>query len=181
MIDDLFEMTYKDLMREIIPGLPAGAYSPKLPHKDWQALIRSVHYDGFKKDTFRFLVPSRLNAWQVYVQFDQFNQLVNDHDLTAPEAARLMLWTGDVRVHCNCPSFLFHGYKYILTQLDASIYPEGRFPKIKNPDLKGVACKHARRTLQVLPFQLGPIASAVKTVRATSSESHPKPRIDVQK
>jgi hypothetical protein len=58
----------------------------------------------------------------------------------------------DIRVACNCPAFLYHGYAYITDQLDAgentlrrypgAEVPEGRAPDVRNPSLEGVICKH---------------------------------------
>jgi hypothetical protein len=55
--------------------------------------------------------------------------------------------------------------QYIMTQKDAAIIPEVRYPHIRNPNLKGVVCKHLNRTLKVLPFHLGNLAAAVKEQR----------------
>jgi hypothetical protein len=71
---------------------------------------------------------------------------------------------GDVAVRCTCPSFSFHGFAYILTQLDAGAegkikyavskgktneVPETRFPKVRNPGLRDVTCKHLALVLEL--------------------------------
>jgi hypothetical protein len=75
------------------------------------------------------------------------------------------MWSGDVRMYCGCPSFKYFGYQYILTQLGASIVPENRFPHVRNPQLLGIACKHIRRLMRVLPFHRGNLAAAIKRQR----------------
>ena len=60
-----------------------------------------------------------------------------------------------------------------MTQLDAAIVPEQRFPKIKNPQLKGVVCKHLLRTLKVLPFHLGDVAKAIAAERKKMGGEEP--------
>lgn len=161
----LAEMTYRDIMGDILPNSVAGARNHKLPYRDWAPLIPFVRFVGIKKNTMKFFVPNKYNGWETYLQFPEWEAQVRDASLTAPEAARLLFWGGNLRVHCGCPAYLFWGHQYVMTQLDAAIVPETRFPHIRNPDLKGVVCKHLRRTLKVLPFHLGEMAAAIKEQR----------------
>ena len=156
---ELDEVTYKDLLHHIDPR--------DLPHRDYAPLIPFVRYVETRKNTMKFFVPNRYNGWNVYIRFPQWMEQVRDTSINVNEASRLVLWADDIQIHCGCPSFKFYGYQYILTQLNASIIPETRFPHIRNPLLKGVACKHCRRTIKVLPFHLGNIASAMKQQRAS--------------
>lgn len=162
----LDEATYKELIADITGNNTPGAIVNNLPHRDWAPLIKYVKYQERKFDIMQFFVPNPYNGWFTYVQFVEWKDILVDHELNAVEAARLLLWGGNVRLHCHCPSYLYHGYKYILTQLDAAIKPENRYPSITNPQLKGVACKHLRRTLKVLPFHLGTIAQQIKIARS---------------
>lgn len=161
----LDEMHFKDIISEIIPGTAAGDTNAKLPYRNWAPLIPFVKYQGYRKDTLKFLVPNKYNAWETYIQFDEWEEQLSDTSITAPEAARLLLWGGNIRMHCGCPAFSYWGFNYICTQLDAAIVPETRFPKVRNPQLKGICCKHLIRTLKVLPFHLGTIASAITEQR----------------
>lgn len=149
----LDEMYYKDIMKQVIPNY--------LPHKDYSHLIKSVQYKGHRRGTMRFFIPNSYNGWQTYIRFEEWNEQVFDESITAVEAARLLFWGANIKVHCGCPAFLFWGSQYILTQLDSAIVPEDRFPHIRNPHLKGIVCKHLNRTLKVLPFHLGSIAKAI--------------------
>lgn len=155
----LDEFTYKDMLHVIDPR--------DLPHRDYAPLIPYVKYISTADNTMKFFVPSpvTINAWNFYIQFVEWDAQVMDTALPAPEAARLLLWGGNLRVHCGCPSFLYYGYAYILTQLDAAMKAEVRFPKIRNPQLKGLLCKHGRRAIKVLPFHLADMAKAIKQQR----------------
>jgi hypothetical protein len=164
----LDEMVYKDLLHAIDPS--------DLPHRDYAPLVKYVKYVDTLEDTMKFFVPSPtpakyivqypdLNYWENYIQFVQWDQVLLDRSLTAVEAARLLLWGADLRIFCTCPAYLYWGMKYIDTQLGIAIYPEDRFPHIRNPELRGIACKHQRRTIKVLPFHLGDMAKAIKTQR----------------
>jgi hypothetical protein len=156
----LDEFTYKDILHVIDPR--------DLPHRDYAPLIKYVNYVGTENDIMKFYVPSptKINMWNTYIQFIEWDAEVRDTATSPVEAARLLLWSGNLRVHCPCPSFKFWGYQYILTQLDASMFPEERYPHIRNPQLKGICCKHLRRTLKVLPFHLGDMAKSIKEQRS---------------
>ncbi|RYD68024.1 MAG: hypothetical protein EOP83_01620 [Verrucomicrobiaceae bacterium] len=161
----LDEIYYKDLMQEIVPNNTPGATNAKLPFRDWAPLVPSVKYLETRGNTMKFFVPNNINGWETYVQFPEWAEQASDVELKAPEAARLLLWGGNVKLHCHCPSFSYWGFNYILDQLDASIYHEDRYPHVRNPQLRGVACKHLIRTLKVLPFHLGDIAAVIKAQR----------------
>jgi hypothetical protein len=169
----LDELHYKELMGDIVPNGTAGQKTAKLPFRDWAPLIPFVKYVTTRGNTMKFFVPNKYNGWETYIQFPQWFDQVNDTSLTAPEAARLLLWSGDVKLHCHCPSFTFWGFNYILDQMDASIYHEDRFPHIRNPNLKGIACKHLIRTLKVLPFHLADMAQTIKAQRERGTEAAP--------
>ncbi len=153
----LDEEYYKGLMKLYVPGW--------MPHKDYSPLIPFVKTDGHKGDTMRFFVPNKYNGWHTYVRFMEWHEVVNDRDYDATESARLLLWGGNLQLHCGCPAYLFWGMNYILTQKDAAIVPEDRFPTIRNPNLKGGLCKHLTRTLKVLPFHLGDMSRLIREQR----------------
>lgn len=154
----LGEVYYRDMMHMMVPGW--------LPHRDYSHLIKSVMYRGRSRpDTMQFFVPNHYNGWVTSLRFDEWGDEVNDRDQNAVEAARLLFWGANIRVQCDCPSYAFYGHQYVMTQLDASIIPEERFPHIRNPHLRGGLCKHLIRTLKVLPFHLGDMARAIKEDR----------------
>lgn len=154
---ELDEVYYKDIMSKIVPGW--------LPHRDYSHLVKSVNYKGRVGNTMRYFVPNRYNGWFNYIRFEEWDDQVRDPEITPNEAARLLFWGANIKVHCTCPAFLFWGSQYILTQADAAIVPEIRYPNIRNPQLKGIVCKHLKKTLKVLPFHLGDMASAIKQDR----------------
>lgn len=160
-------MTYKDFIRGITRNNVPGAILNNLPYRDWAPLIKYVRFFGRDQGFFRFYVPNRYNGWFVYIQFVEWDEVMRDTSYTAAEAARLLLWAGNIRVHCPCPSFKFWGSQYILTQKDAAIIPEERYPHIRNPQLKGVGCKHVRRCMLTLAFHLGDFAKGIKEDRQT--------------
>jgi hypothetical protein len=128
--------------------------------------LRGVFYKNFDHDTMVFYVTSseeELNGIQYLnlVKFLAWDEYGGNPDMTPREKATQLLWMSDIQVHCDDPSFLYWGYQYILTQLNASVYPEPRPPVINNPHQRGIVCKHLNRVFRSLPFYIGDIAKAV--------------------
>jgi len=49
----------------------------------------------------------------------------------------------DVKVHCDCPAFLWWGSQYSLEQRDTALNPAGvPFPHVRDPALNNIICKH---------------------------------------
>ncbi len=157
----LDEETYKDFLREINPN--------NLPHRDFSKLIPFVKYVGTRKNVMKYFVPNKYNGWNTYIEFMDWNEQLHDTSLNPNEVAKLILWAGNVKLHCQCPAYKFWGMQYILTQRKAAIIPEVRMPHVNNPYLKGVVCKHLNRTLKVLPFHLGDMANAIRVQRAAQN------------
>ncbi len=130
--------------------------------------LTGIRYVGFEpEDIMNFHINSSNHTknrikYTNSFQFDQWEEIGVDQDFNFMERARLLLWVGDIRMHCTCPSFLYWGYQYMCTVLDAAIYPEERFPRIRNPSERGIVCKHLNRVLRVLPFHAGSIAKEIK-------------------
>ena len=70
-----------------------------------------------------------------------------------------MALNGNVKLSCKGsdgkdePSFLYYGFKYLATIKGYNLGGgEDRFPKIRNPRLKGSMCKHLRMVVETLIF-----------------------------
>jgi hypothetical protein len=149
-----------------------------LPHRDYAPLIRMVRYMGMETpDTMRFFVPNRYNGWMNYIQLIEMPEQVRDESINAVEAARLLIWGANCRIHCTCPAYRYWGMQYIDTKLDIAIVPEERMPSIRNPHLKGIVCKHLKRTLAVVGFHNGDLAAEVKRQRQEMGIVWKKPGI----
>ncbi len=154
------EATYKDLATMI-----DGNFLNQQVRAEELTGIRFVGFEP--EDIMNFHINSSNHTknrikYTNSIQFDQWEEIGADPDFNYNEKARLLLWVGDVRFHCTCPSFLYWGYQYMCTVLDAAIYPEERFPRIRNPSERGIVCKHLNRVLRVLPFHNSQIASELK-------------------
>ena len=149
----LDEFSIKDIKTIINPT--------DLPHRDYEPLLKQVTYQGTNKNISKWLVMNNMNGWETYVQFMDWDEQLKDTRYNALQVANLLLWSGDIRLYCKCPSFRFWGYAYILTQLSASIIPEKRFPHIRNPNLRGICCKHLRKLFRVIQFQNTALSQAI--------------------
>lgn len=157
--EHLKEATYKEIASFI-----DGNFLRQKIRADELKLVEFVRIDN---GTIVFDVPSSefdQNGikYANLVQFVEWDKVGAMTDVNSREKALLLLWAGNVKLHCGCPSFLYWGYQQILTQLDAAVYPETRYPQERNPTQRGVICKHLNRVLRVLPFYSGRMAAAMK-------------------
>ena len=125
-----------------------------LPHRDYAPLLRYVQYVADKDNILMCFVPSptRINKWNVYIQFIVWDAQVRDipPDATRGRTFALLVWKYSAGVRLSIISL--YGYQYILTQLDAAMVPEIRFPHIRNPQLKGIACEHCVSGVENIGF-----------------------------
>ncbi len=158
----LSEMTYRELITRIDPNFLRQAIRARA--------LRGVRLEEFDGDTMVFRVTSSEIEWNGIeylnlVKFMSWDEIGGDPDLTPREKALMLLWTSDIQLYCEDPSFLYYGFAHILAQLNSAIYPEsglrGRPPVIRNPHHRGICCKHLNRVLRSLPFYNGDIARAI--------------------
>lgn len=101
----------------------------------------------------------------VYVALDSFWDMwdaneTSEKKMNIANLVNLCIMNGEIRCSCTCPSWIYSGAKYIGTQLGYAYGgKETRFPREKNPQLKGSICKHLFVVLKALPFQKFGIAS----------------------
>lgn len=138
--------------------------------KDKSKLVKRAVYLGITEDyTVFFRVPSVTadppTTYTVKVKLVDYPEIAEDEDLSVKDKVRLAI-AGDLKLSCTCPAFLYFGYKYILTQLDANeAGKENRFPKIRNPKLRGVMCKHCYIAMKAFPLNWTSIARDIEGKR----------------
>lgn len=156
MQDRIDELTRKDLIADVDKWT-----------KDKARLVRKAVYLGITEDyTVFFRVPSVTarpsTNYTVKISLVDYPDIAEDKDLSVQEKVRLAI-AGDLKISCTCPAYLYFGYKYILTQLDSNESDaEHRFPKIRNPKLNGVMCKHCYIAMQAFPLNWSSIAKDIE-------------------
>lgn len=84
----------------------------------------------------------------VMVQFLDYNAVLADGN-SSLEAARRMV-AGKLKFDCDCGRHTFW-YRYIASIGNFNYgRPEDGFPRIRNPNMKGIACKHVIRVMDTI-------------------------------
>ena len=100
--------------------------------------------------------------WEQIIRFgDSFKKVKElfkgDRKVSSSDVLNLIL-SGDIKLHCNDPSWKYWGWQYIGTQLGYALRPENRAPMIRNPRMRGSLCKHLISVLSQLPKDLEKIS-----------------------
>lgn len=165
----LMEMTRDDIIRGASPD----------PHKN-PIQVRSQGYRYrmervvVSPDTREVVVKFVCSAaghemYSVYVALDSFFDMFEANESSEKKVnmaylVNTAIMQGDIRCSCTCPAWTYSGMKYIGTQLGYAYGgKETRFPRVKNPQLKGSVCKHLFVVLKALPFQKFGIASQISS------------------
>lgn len=103
----------------------------------------------------------------VNVEFLAFNELAMQPKKVSLYAIKNKLALGKVKFECDCGRFNFW-YRYLNTVGGTVLgRKEGGFPKIRNPEMSGVACKHILRVMHYIKSGHGQkyLATAVENER----------------
>ncbi|MDF2417304.1 hypothetical protein GWP85_07215 [Acinetobacter beijerinckii] len=91
---------------------------------------------------------SKVQNHHVEVEFSNFNSVVFDVQKEAISTVKNRLANGKIKFECDCERHTFW-YRYMATIGGYGLgRQEGGFPKVRNPHLSGVACKHVLRVAQ---------------------------------
>jgi hypothetical protein len=88
------------------------------------------------------------NAYMQRIQFVDYGLIVDEETRPTIHSFEQLvemfpeILESDILVHCECPSYLYWGYKYIMTELDTALEEEYRSPDVRNPTQEGTTCKH---------------------------------------
>lgn len=91
--------------------------------------------------------PNAPRYHHVQVEFLAFNELVFHPDRVKATTVQNRLSKGRVKFECDCGRFNFW-FRYLNTVAGTVLgRKEGGFPKIRNPNATGIACKHIIRVM----------------------------------
>jgi hypothetical protein len=149
LITILGEKSYKDLRRDAPHYLRTRDRSKQTPGSRFQSID--------EKNVVHFKTPSHETPGLVYDEWvrllDLDELLKTQSGIKKPLEIIRMALEGNIEIHCTCPAWKYWGYQYMGTKDDYSIEDEPRYPRIRNPRLKGSVCKHLDNVLFILPFQ----------------------------
>ena len=154
-LERIQELTRKDILAGIDKGTKSRA-----------KLVQRATYLGVTRDyVVHMEVPSVTanppTKYLVKVKLLEYPAIENEEDITTREKVRLAL-AGDVAISCSCPAFLYWGFDYIVSQLGSKVGDtQTIFPKVRNPELSGVLCKHAYRTISAFGSYWAKIAADI--------------------
>jgi len=131
----------------------SGAYLAPGKGSDRKRAVREIHHAvpaGFNKGELHVITnagpASKLTRHHVLVKLPLFDVAVNDANRDSEDAARWLL-AQPLRFDCDCSRHRFF-FRYLCTSGNFHAgRPEHGYPKIRNPNLIGVACKHVIRTM----------------------------------
>lgn len=99
--------------------------------------------------------PNGPKFHNVHVEFLAFNELVFNPDKVKSTTVQNRLSKGKVKFECDCRRFKYW-FRYINTVAGTVLgRKEGGYPKIRNPQLSGVACKHILRVMHYIKSSEG--------------------------
>jgi len=152
----LDELTRKDLLAALDNNTKAKAKK-----------ISGSRYVGITEDYTIHIDVNSVTAkpatkYRVKVKLLEYPDIEEEKDLDTREKVRLSL-AGDMAISCSCPAFRYWGYEYIVSQLDSIVGDEQKiFPKVRNPKLEGIMCKHCYHAMKYLGMQWSTIAKDIK-------------------
>ncbi|MFT7880435.1 MAG: hypothetical protein ABXS91_08585 [Sulfurimonas sp.] len=109
--------------------------------------LRAFYIRNLSKEVFRFTVKAsglyQATSHQVELQWD-----LSGIDLDSP--AKDIFLNAPIKFQCSCGRHTYW-YRYIWTVLRSSLgVQEHRFPRVRNPQAKGMLCKHGVKVLTTL-------------------------------
>ena len=108
--------------------------------------IKSSKYGKKDKKTGGTIITK----YKVFVLFEDFYTIGSDNDINFEDAIDYAVEFGDWHCRCTCPAAQFWGYNYEATAMRYlyGVPRENRFPKIRNPNLRGTICKHTDKVIE---------------------------------
>jgi hypothetical protein len=120
----------------------------------------SVRDENRTYKIMEFKTQSQSNKNKYYTQLIELTEIdsIDDSDITITERVKLATEAGHVKIHCNCPDFLYKGYEWMAYEGDYGIVRQEILPNIKNPNLEGALCKHLYAVAESIDTHIPQIA-----------------------
>lgn len=108
----------------------------------------SIDYEGFE---LRFRTKSTTVKDKYYTEIIQLSSLTPEDVIKGRNLAEI-LRSAKIKIYSNDPAFLYWGTAYWSWRQGFGLYPERRFPRVRNPHHRWYVSKHMYAVLQVFPF-----------------------------
>lgn len=99
----------------------------------------------------RFRTKSTTRNGVYYTEIIQLSTLTPDDIVSGKNIAQVLRSAG-IKIYSNDPAFLYWGTAYWSWRQGYGLYPETRFPKIRNPRHRWYVSKHMYAVLMTFPF-----------------------------
>jgi GNAT superfamily N-acetyltransferase len=147
MKQPILSFTLQQILKEVDPNhihhaeYTAALDEPFLIKAYGSSLLFGVYSSKYAKNG---------RVYQVKVIFKDIVIIARDKQIPIADAVRYAIEDLDMNISCQCPAFLFYGYRYMGTQLSYlyGLPREHRPPRIRNPKMRGSVCKHADKVMR---------------------------------
>ena len=95
-----------------------------------------------KSKIFKWVTPSGTvpgKFWNQSIKFLDFDRIAKKYS-KVEDVVEDMFENSDVKIFCQCPDFLYKGFKYMAYNQGYGLKKEDRYPNIRNPNLRGAMC-----------------------------------------
>lgn len=120
-------------------------------------------------NTIRFQCNSVSTPGKTYSVLIQLSSLGPEEVISAGSSLATVLRDARIKVYCSCPAFIYWGFKWKAWSLGYGLFSETRFPKVRNPGVRGFVCKHLYACLLAYPFWVPDIGKKLR-VHYTSDQ-----------
>lgn len=121
--------------------------------------IEQVYYS--KKDVM-FKTRSGTDPRVFWYQTIRIEDLRDLEDIVTTKNLDEIIRKSSIKIHCTCYAFHYWGFKYKAWVGGYGLEKELHAPRIRNPHMHGVACKHLYQVALVYPFLSKQLAAKMR-------------------
>lgn len=124
--------------------------------------LLSINYSD---NEFQFLTKSQTTPGVIWTQRIQLQKKLRPEEVARMDNREIQLRVldGQLKVHCDCPAFLYWGFAYKAWMRGYGLVRETRRPIVRNPKEQGFVCKHLFSIMNSWKFYAPMIADKYKT------------------
>lgn len=120
--------------------------------------IQSIDFEGRE---IRFRTESQSVKGKYYITVFRLGDL-KEEDIIGGKNVGELLRSAKLKIYSNNPAFLYWGVAYWSWRNGWGLYPEYRYPRVRNPRHPYYVGKHPYACLQVFPFIVNKLGSQFK-------------------